>query len=170
MSKSMQIPEKRIETVGNHVKTVERVWSISKIEKRRECVRALWYEQCPKNSFKRLYTLKGLLVLVEKASFSKEFRSEFHSGGGGNISFGYTYSTLWIDQIEQWKGVVWKFNFNFPCHSVLSDAMAVTVNYLSYVDTNVMSMIQLFERNNLRFKLIRLEHRKCFLLLIFFQK
>jgi len=41
------------------------------------------YEQCPKNSFKRLYTLKGLLVLVEKASFSEEFRSEFHSGGGG---------------------------------------------------------------------------------------
>jgi len=39
--------------------------------------------ECPKNSFKRLYTLKGWLVLVEKASFSKEFRSEFHSGGGG---------------------------------------------------------------------------------------
>jgi len=38
----------------------------------------------PKNSFRRLYTLKGLLVLVEKASFSKEFRSEFYSGGGGN--------------------------------------------------------------------------------------
>ena len=29
-------------------------------------------------------TLKGLLVLVEKAEFSKEFRSEFHSGGGGH--------------------------------------------------------------------------------------
>jgi len=26
-----------------------------------------------------------LLVLVEKASFSKEFRSEFHSGGGGYV-------------------------------------------------------------------------------------
>jgi len=35
------------------------------------------YEQCPKNSFKRLYTLKGLLVLVEKASFSKEFGRNF---------------------------------------------------------------------------------------------
>jgi len=43
----------------------------------------LWYEQYPKNSFKMLYTLSGLLVLVEKASFSKEFRSEFHSGGEG---------------------------------------------------------------------------------------
>ena len=38
---------------------------------------------CPKISFKRLYTFKGLLVLVEKASFSKTFRSEFHSGREG---------------------------------------------------------------------------------------
>ena len=37
----------------------------------------------PVNPFKRLYTLKGLLVLVENPSFSKEFRWEFHSGGGG---------------------------------------------------------------------------------------
>jgi len=37
-------------------------------------------EQCPKNSFKRLYTLKGLLFFVEKASISQEFRLEFHSG------------------------------------------------------------------------------------------
>jgi hypothetical protein len=58
-------------------KQSEPVRSISKIEKRREFVRALWQEQCPKISFKRLYTLKGLLVLVEKASFLKEFRSEF---------------------------------------------------------------------------------------------
>jgi len=36
-----------------------------------------------RNSFKRLYIVKGLLVLVEKASFSKEFRLEFHSGGEG---------------------------------------------------------------------------------------
>jgi len=28
-------------------------------------------EQCPKNSLKRLYTFEGLLVLVEKASFSR---------------------------------------------------------------------------------------------------
>jgi len=68
-------------------KQSELVRSISKIEKRKEFVRALWYEQCPKNYFKRLYTLKGLLVLVEKASFSKEFRSEFHSGGGGYLLF-----------------------------------------------------------------------------------
>jgi len=64
-------------------KQSEPVRSISKIEKRREFVRALWYEQCTKNSFKRLYTRKGLLVLVEKASFSKEFRSEFHVRGKG---------------------------------------------------------------------------------------
>jgi len=68
-------------------KQSEPVRSISKIEKRREFVRAMWYEQCPKISFKRLYTLKGLLVLVEKASFLKEFRSEFHSGGGGYTLF-----------------------------------------------------------------------------------
>jgi len=41
-------------------KQLEPVRSISKVEKRRECVRALWYEQCPKNSFKRLHTVKGL--------------------------------------------------------------------------------------------------------------
>ena len=62
-------------------KQSEPVRSIFKIEKRREFVRALCNEQCPKNSFKNL---KGLLGLVEKASFSREFRSEFHSGGGGN--------------------------------------------------------------------------------------
>jgi len=48
--------------------------SISKIQKKRKFVRVLYYEQCPKNSFKRLYIVEGLLVLVEKASFSKEFR------------------------------------------------------------------------------------------------
>jgi len=41
MTKSMQIPGKRIETVGNHVKTAEPVRSIFKIEKRREFVQAL---------------------------------------------------------------------------------------------------------------------------------
>jgi len=87
-------------------KQSEPVRSISKIEKRREFVRALWYEQCPKNSFKRLYNLKGLLVLVGKASFSKEFRSEFHSGGGGYVRTRWTmnffqesrcfyYSSFW---------------------------------------------------------------------------
>jgi len=33
--------------------------TISKIQKREEFVRALCYEQCPKNSFKRLYIVKG---------------------------------------------------------------------------------------------------------------
>ena len=61
-------------------KQSELVRSISKIEKRWEFVRALWNEQCPKNSFKRLCSVKGL-VLVEKASFSTEFRSESHSSG-----------------------------------------------------------------------------------------
>jgi len=69
-------------------KQSEPVKSISKIEKRKEFVRALWYEQCPKNSLKRLYNVKGLLVLVEKASFSKEFRLECHSGWEG-------HQTLW---------------------------------------------------------------------------
>jgi len=57
--------------------------TISKIQKRRDFVRALCCKQCPKNSFKRLYIVKGLLVLVEKASFSKEFRRGFQCGGEG---------------------------------------------------------------------------------------
>ena len=61
-------------------KQSEPVRSISNIEKRREFVLALWYEQCPKIFFKRLYTLnKGLLVLVENASFSKEGRVVMHN-------------------------------------------------------------------------------------------
>jgi len=72
-------------------------------------------EQCPKNSFKRLYTLKRLLILVEKASFSKEFRSEFHSGGGGQVrnvmievpedSWVLRVRCLWFptsDRLETW--------------------------------------------------------------------
>jgi len=55
--------------------------TIIKIEKRREFVRALCNEQCPKNSFKRLYIFKGLLDLVEKVSFSKEFQWELQCGG-----------------------------------------------------------------------------------------
>jgi len=35
--------------------------------------------------FKRLYIVKGLLVLVEKTSFSKEFQWEFQCGGEGMI-------------------------------------------------------------------------------------
>jgi len=37
-----------------------------------------------RNLFKRLYIVKGLLVLVEKSSFSKEFRWKFQCGGEGN--------------------------------------------------------------------------------------
>jgi len=62
-------------------KQAEPIITISKIQKRREFVRAFCYEQCPKNSFKRLYIVKGLLVLVEKTSFSKEFRWKFQCGG-----------------------------------------------------------------------------------------
>jgi len=76
-SKLLEITCKQSEqTVGT--------WTISKIEKRREFVWGLCHVQCPKNSFKRLYTVKGLLVLVEKASFSEEFRCKFQSGGEGN--------------------------------------------------------------------------------------
>ena len=39
---------------------------------------------------KRLYIVKGLLVLVGKASFSKEFRCEFHSGGEGYSPFSFS--------------------------------------------------------------------------------
>ena len=73
--RSREKESKQSEITWKHSEPVK---SISKIEKRREFVRALWYEQCPKYSFKRLYTLKKLLVLVEKASISTEFRSEFH--------------------------------------------------------------------------------------------
>jgi len=40
----------------------------------------LCYQQCPKNSFKRLYIVKKLLFLVEKASFSiKNFGRNFNA-------------------------------------------------------------------------------------------
>ena len=46
------------------------------------------YGHCDMNNGRRILskgstTLRGCWFLVEKASFSKEFRSEFHSGGGG---------------------------------------------------------------------------------------
>jgi len=37
----------------------------------------------PEEFFQKALHVKGLLVLVEKASFSKEFRLEFYSGGEG---------------------------------------------------------------------------------------
>jgi len=57
------------------------------IEKRRE-----FFGHCDMNNARRILSqgstlsesLMVLLDLVEKASFSKEFRSEFHSRGGGN--------------------------------------------------------------------------------------
>ena len=45
------------------------------------------------NSSKRLYIVKGLLVSVEKASFSKEFRCEFQCGGERYM---YTLSFMFI--------------------------------------------------------------------------
>ena len=65
-------------------KQSEPVKTICKIEKRREFVWALCHQQCQKNSFKRFYIVKELLFLVEKASFSKEFQSEFQCGGESN--------------------------------------------------------------------------------------
>jgi len=43
----------------------------------RSRVCTLWCEQCPKHSFNRPYTLKGLLVLVEKLRFQKNFGRNF---------------------------------------------------------------------------------------------
>jgi len=37
------------------------------------------YQQCPKNSFKRLYIVKGLLVLAEKLHFRKNFDENFNT-------------------------------------------------------------------------------------------
>ena len=79
LSKSMQIPEKESKPSEIACKQSEPVRTVCKIEKRREFVRALCNEQCPKNSFKRLYTVKGLLVLVEKASIPTEFQLKFRS-------------------------------------------------------------------------------------------
>jgi len=72
-------PGKRIEPSEITCKQSEPARTISKIEKRREFVRALCYEQCPKNSFKRLYIVKGLLVLVEKLRFPKNFDKNFNA-------------------------------------------------------------------------------------------
>ena len=74
LSKSMQIPEKKSKQSEITCKQSKPARTISKIQKRREFVRAFCCEQCPKNSFKRLYIVEGLLVLVGKTSFSKEFR------------------------------------------------------------------------------------------------
>ena len=65
-------------------KQSEPVRSISKIEKRREFVRALWYEHCPKNSFKRLYTLLGgCWFWSKKLHFQTNFGRNFIAVEGG---------------------------------------------------------------------------------------
>jgi hypothetical protein len=102
--KACRSPKKESKQSEITCKQSQPTGTISKIQKRREFVRALCYEQCPKNSFKRLYIVKGLLVLVEKTSFSKEFRWEFQCGGEGH-SFGNKFDcvegviTVWSDVI-----------------------------------------------------------------------
>jgi len=79
--KACRSPKKESKLSEITCEELEPARTISKIEKRREFLRGLCLEQFLKNSFKRLYSAEGLLVLVEKASFSKEFRCELHSGG-----------------------------------------------------------------------------------------
>jgi len=67
LSKRMQIPKKESKPSEIACKQSAHVRTISKIEKRRELVRALCNEQCQKNSFKRLYIVKGLLVFGRKS-------------------------------------------------------------------------------------------------------
>jgi len=47
-----------------------------------------------------------LLVLVEKASFSKEFRSEFHSCGEGNMTPPPKLGHSWV-VFEGWSQIFW---------------------------------------------------------------
>jgi len=62
-------------------KQLELARTISKIEKSREFLRALCYEQCPKNSFKRLYIVKGLWFWIKKLRFrlGKNFGKNFNA-------------------------------------------------------------------------------------------
>ena len=62
--------------VNSH-KQVQPARTIVKIEKRREFVWILCLEQSLKNLFKMLCTVEGLLVLVDKASFRKNFETNF---------------------------------------------------------------------------------------------
>jgi len=81
--KACRSPKKESKQSEITCKQSETDRTISKIEKRREFVRALYHQQRPNHSFKRLYIVKELLVFVKKASFSEEFRSEFECGGEG---------------------------------------------------------------------------------------
>jgi len=67
--KQLQIPKKESKQSEITCEQSEPDRTISKIQKRRECVRALCYEPCSKNFIERLYIVKGLLVLVEKNFF-----------------------------------------------------------------------------------------------------
>jgi len=67
---------KQSEITCNHSELAR---TISKIEKRREFVRALCYQQCPKNSFKRLYIVKELLFWSKKLHFQKNFGRNFNA-------------------------------------------------------------------------------------------
>ena len=51
--------------------------NLLEIEKRRETVRALWYEQCPKNSFKGSTPLRGCWFWSENLHFQKNFCRNF---------------------------------------------------------------------------------------------
>jgi len=85
LSKACRSQEKETKQSDITCKQLEPGRTISKIQKRKEFVRALCYIQCPKNSFKRLYIVKGLLGLVDKTWFLKEIRWEFQCGGEGNL-------------------------------------------------------------------------------------
>jgi len=52
---------------------------ISKIEKRREFVRGLCFEKSPKNSFKRLYIVRGCCFWSKKLRFRKNFDANFNA-------------------------------------------------------------------------------------------
>ena len=84
MTKSMQIPEKRIDFLKKS-REISRNLLEAFLRSRKE---ENLYGHCDvnnarRNSLKGLYNVKGLLVLVKKASFSTEFRLAFHSGGEG---------------------------------------------------------------------------------------
>jgi len=83
MSKSMQIPQKRIETVGNHVKTGRNLLEAFVRSRKEENL----YGHSDINNARRILSKgstlwRGCWFWSKKLQISKEFRSEFHSGGG----------------------------------------------------------------------------------------
>jgi len=97
--------------------------TISQIQKRREFVRLLCYEQCPKNSFKRLYIVKGLLLLGEKTSFSKEFRGEFQCGGEGKDSCEILEGFRGISHSDSFQNSFW------DSHGCFDEQRLFSVNF-----------------------------------------